>query len=192
MSAFSGVVKDFKTTVFVWFKSHTIMAGIVFGLLLIGLSVVNYAIIDFGNFIGIFFIALALALLDFLPVIGLFAPMAVWSVLAMLVDGNKTLGISIIVLCFIIMLIKQVLEPFVVGKTMGISPVEEVVSAIVGYALFNAVGLIIGPIVYTVGKTTYLKITNQPLIKTAQRTFFNKNTGDDVIDISDQVVDVDD
>lgn len=110
----------------------------------------------------------------------------------MLVDGNKTLGISIIVVCFIIMLIKQLLEPFIVGKTMGISPVEEIVSAVAGYAIFGAVGLVAGPIVYTVGKTTYLKITNQPLIKTSQRTFFNKNTGDDVIDISDQVVDVDD
>ena len=192
MSLFSGVAKDFKTTAFVWLKSHTIMAGIVFVLLMIGLSIVNYAIIDFGNFIGIFFIALALAILDFLPVFGLFAPMAVWSVLAMLVDGNKTLGISIIVVCSIIMLIKQLLEPFIVGKTMGISPVEEVVSAVAGYAIFGAAGLIVGPIVYTVGKTTYLKVTNQPLIKTAQRTFFNKNTGDDVIDISDQVVDVDD
>ena len=192
MKAFSGIARDFKNTAFVWLKSHTIMAGIVYVLLIIGLSVINYGIYDFGNFIGILFIAFALALLDFLPVIGLFAPMAIWSVLAMLVDHNKTLGISIIVLCFIIMLVKQVLEPFVVGKTMGISPVEEVISAIAGYALFNAVGLVIGPIVYTVGKTTYLKVTNQPLIKTAQRTFFNKNTGDDVIDISDQVVDVDD
>ena len=192
MSAFSGIVKDFKTTAFIWFKSHTIMAGIVFVLLMIGLLIINGSVYHFGNFIGILFIAFGLALLDFLPVIGLFAPMAIWSVLAMLVDGNKTLGIAIIVLCFIIMLIKQVIEPFIVGKTMGISPVEEIVSAVAGYAIFGAVGLVAGPIVYTVGKTTYLKITNQPLIKNSQRTFFNKNTGDDVIDISDQVVDVDD
>lgn len=193
MSAVSGLVKDFKNTAFVWFKSHTIMAGIVFVLLMIGLLIINGSVYHFGNFIGILFIAFGLALLDFLPVIGLFAPMAIWSVLAMLVDGNKKLGIAIIVLCFIIMIIKQVVEPFVMGKKMGISPLEEVLSAIAGYALFNAVGLIVGPIVYTVGKTTYLKITNQPFIKSAQKTFFKKNnTDDDVIDISDQVVDIDD
>lgn len=192
MSTVSGIWKDFKNTAFVWFKSHTIMAGVVFVLLMIGLLIINGSVYHFGNFIGILFIALGLALLDFLPVIGLFAPMAVWSALAMLIDGNKKLGIAIIVLCFIIMIIKQVVEPFIVGKTMGISPIEEVLSAVAGYALFNAAGLIVGPIVYTVGKTTYLKLTHQPLIKNAQRTFFNKNNGDDVIDISDQVVDVDD
>ena len=194
-SFFSKIANEFKTSSVDWLKSHSIMSAIVFALLLAGLSIINYKIVDFGNFAGIFFIALGLALLDFLPVIGLFAPMSIWAAVAILQSKN-TLGISIIVLCFIVMIIKEILEPFIIGKSMGISPLEEILSCVVGYLVLgtNAIGFIVGPIVYTVGKTVYLKVTHQPLVRDAKKPFFNRKNHDtdDVIDISDDVEDVDD
>lgn len=146
-----------------WLKSHCIMAAIVFGLLIVGLSIINYAIIDFGNFIGIFFIALGLAILDFLPVLGLMIPMGIWAACAIIFCGNTTLGVAVIILCLAVSVLKQIIEPFVVGKSMGISPLEEILSALVLFLVmgFNPLGLIIGPIVYTVGKTIYQRNKKQ-------------------------------
>lgn len=150
-----------------WLKSHTIMAGIVFILLIISLSIVNYMIVDFGNFAGIFFIALGLAILDFLPVVGLLIPMGIWATVAMLAFGNITLGVAVIIVCLVISIIKQIIEPFVVGKSMGISPLEEIISALIVFAIlgFNPLGLIIGPILYTVIKSIYKKTTGKDLFK---------------------------
>lgn len=199
---FRELFSDSATAAKHWIKSHLIMAAIVFVLLFINLSIVNYAIVDFGNVIGIFFISLALAIIDFLPVVGLFFPMAIWSVLAILAEHNTKLGISVIAVCFVIMIIKQIIEPFVVGKSLGISPIEEVLSSIAGYIIIgtNPIGLLLGPIIYVIGKTTYKKIKHQPLFETRESNYFgfDKNTGnrnkqkyDDAIDISDDVIDID-
>ena len=157
------VLGNFWSTSKDWLKSHSIMAAIVFVLLLIGLTIVNYAIVDFGNFVGIFFIALGLAILDFLPIIGILIPMGIWASVAILAFGNTTLGLAVIVLCLVVMVIKQIIEPFVAGKSLGISPLEEIASALVACLVMglNPLGLIFGPIIYTVGKGFYLKYKKQ-------------------------------
>ena len=157
------VLGNFWSTSKDWLKSHAIMAAIVFVLLLIGLTIVNYAIVDFGNFVGIFFIALGLAILDFLPIIGILIPMGIWASVAILAFGNTTLGLAVIVLCLVVMVIKQIIEPFVAGKSLGISPLEEIASALVACLVMglNPLGLIFGPIIYTVGKGFYLKYKKQ-------------------------------
>lgn len=146
-----------------WLKSHAIMAGIVFVLLLIGFLIVNYAVVDFANPVGIFFIALGLALLDFLPIIGLLIPMGIWAACAILAAQNATLGIAVIVICIIVSLVKQLVEPFVVGKSIGISPLEEIISGLAVCVIMglNPIGLIIGPILYTVAKIAYRRIKGE-------------------------------
>lgn len=157
------LLSNFWSTGKDWLKSHTVMAVIVFILLLIGLSVINYGIVDFGNFAGIFFIALGLAILDFLPIIGILVPMGIWASVAILALGNNTLGLAVIVLCLLVLVIKQIIEPFIAGKSLGISPLEEIASALVACFVLglNPLGLIFGPIIYTVGKGFYLKYKNR-------------------------------
>lgn len=149
------IVRESIHTTKAWLKSHLIMGGVVAGLLLVGLSIINYCISDFGNIIGIILLALGLAIFDVLPALGLILPMMLWAALAVLIAGDKPLGISIAVLCFLVMIIKQILEPYIIGKTMGISAWEEILSSLVCFAIlgFNAVGLLVGPIIYTIGKT---------------------------------------
>lgn len=159
-------LKEAWTTTLSWLKSHLLLSLILQLILIVGLCIINYKIVDFGNFIGIYFISLGLVIIDFLPILGLFAPMAIWAVVAMTFGDNMKLGISILVLCFITMIIQQIIEPFIVGKVMGISAFEEILSCVAGFLLFggSAIGLIAGPIVYTVAKVIYLKHKHQPLI----------------------------
>lgn len=157
---FLDIADDTMSTGISWLKSHLIMAGVVFLLLLIGLSVLNYVFVDYANFIGIFFIALGLAILDFLPVVGLLLPMGIWAAAAIFACNNLTLGIGVAVVCFAVSVVKQIIEPFVVGKSIGITALEEIVSGLAAFLImgFNPLGLIIGPIVYCVGKMTYQKL----------------------------------
>ena len=154
------IAEDTVSTSKDWLKSHAVMAALVWLLLIAGLCIVNYGFVKFANFIGIFFIALGLAILDFLPIVGLFVPMGIWAVCAIFITQNVTLGIGVIIVCFAVSVIKQIIEPFVVGKTIGISALEEIISGLLGFLVFgfNPLGLIAGPIIYTVAKVTYKKI----------------------------------
>ncbi len=182
-------LKEAWTTTLSWFKSHLLLSLILQLILFVGLCIINYKIVDFGNLVGIYFISLGLAFIDFLPVFGLFAPMTIWAVIAMTLGDNMKLGISILVLCFIAMIIEQIIEPFIVGKVMGISAFEEILSCIAGFFLFgsNAIGLIVGPIIYTVAKVIYLKHKNKPLIVEKHGYAMPSTSKQNAKDITDDV-----
>ena len=67
MPQWMDLFKDLFTVSKDWLKSHTIMAGIVFLLLLISFIIVNYAVVDFGNLLGIFFYCFGFGCFGFFP-----------------------------------------------------------------------------------------------------------------------------
>lgn len=176
-----------------YLKSHIILSLIIQGILIIGLSIINYKIVRFGNFVGIYFISLGITFIDFLPIFGIFAPMSIWAVCAMTFGHNMKLGISLIILCFIAMLIQQIIEPFIVGKVMGITAIEEIISSIVGYFILgtSAIGFILGPIIYTVAKVIYLKRKNKPLIVEKKGYIMPSKDKENAKDITNDITNID-
>ena len=143
------VVHEGKLTLKDWIKSQFILTTITLAGLLIGL-----------NLIGIehwILAAVAITIVDMLPVLGLSVTMIPWAVYELVFQKDTRTGLWIFLLFVIIMVIKQVLEPFVRGASLGISPWEEIVSSVAGFALMggNGLGLILGPVVYIVGKKVY-------------------------------------
>lgn len=183
-------IKDAKNSGIDWLKSQLILSGSTFLLTFIGLLIVDQKFANIGNVVGLIFICLGLAIVDFIPVIGISAVMLPWAVLAALTKNTK-LGICIFVVFVVVMIIKQILEPFIRGKSLGISPIEEVIASVLGYLICgtNAIGFILGPIVYIVGKKTYVKFTGKQIGGGKGNGYFNKsNSNDDnIIDITDDV-----
>jgi sporulation integral membrane protein YtvI len=90
-----------------------------------------------------FLLALAIAFLDFLPVFGTGAVLWPWALLDML-SGNYFRAVGMIVLYLICQIVKQVLQPKMVGDSIGISPLSTLLFLYTGYRLNGVLGMIIG------------------------------------------------
>ena len=202
-TSLSDFFKDIKDSGVDWFKSQIKMSAITFLLLVIGLFVIDQKIVPIAWAALIPLIALVITIVDFIPSIGISTCMLPWALIDALFvepDGKKA-GLSIFILYVIIMIIKQILEPFVRGKSLGISPIEEVFSSVAGYFIFNIfgvgpVGFVAGPLLYIISKKVYTKFNPDGFFSMYHEPQYfrgdkNNNTDGDVIDISDDVVDVD-
>ena len=89
--------------------------------------------------------AIVIAVLDLLPIIGVgfvLIPWGVWSI----VVGNVPFGIGILVLFVFQAVMREIIEPKIVGKNLGTHPILTLVFIYVGYSLFGIIGLILVPV----------------------------------------------
>jgi len=99
------------------------------------------------TFIGVdyaFTLAIIIALLDILPVLGTGGIYVPWAI-ANFVMGNYRLGVALLVIYGIITVVRYMIEPKVVGQQLGIHPVLTLMSMFAGMKLIGAAGLILGP-----------------------------------------------
>lgn len=90
-------------------------------------------------------LGLLIALLDALPVIGSGMILIPWSII-MLINGNIFAAAILITVYLICQVIREVLEPKLIGSKTGISPLYTLIAMYVGLKLFGVVGFILGPI----------------------------------------------
>lgn len=90
-----------------------------------------------------FLLALGIALLDFLPVFGTGAVLWPWALLDML-SGNYFRAIGLVIIYLICQVLKQILQPKMVGDSIGISPLSTLLFLYIGYRFYGVIGMIIG------------------------------------------------
>lgn len=115
-------------------------------------------------------IALTIAFIDALPILGSGTVMVPWAILLAL-DGNINFGIAIVVLWIIMCIVRQFLEPKVVSNKLGIHPIFTLLAMYTGFRLIGIMGMLIGPIVLIVIKSIFSSLIEQGIIK----TILNKN-----------------
>lgn len=127
--------------IFKFGRAYAILLSITFVELFIGFSLlrVDYALL----------VALITAIVDILPILGTGTVLIPWSI-AMLILGNYPLGAGLLILYAIITVVRQTLEPRVVGKQIGLYPLVTLVCMFVGTYLFGFVGLFGLPIIATI------------------------------------------
>ena len=91
-------------------------------------------------------IALIVAVLDLLPILGVGIVLVPWSIFSFAL-GNNAIGIGLIVIFLSYTLIREILEPKILGKSLDVHPALTLVSLYLGYSLFGAPGLIVFPII---------------------------------------------
>lgn len=122
-------------------KAYALLISITFVELFIGFSLLRVE--------NAFLLALCVAVVDILPVLGTGTILIPWA-LAMLVLGNFPLGIALLVLYGVITVVRQMLEPRIVGKQIGLYPLVTLVCMFVGTYLFGFFGLFGLPILATI------------------------------------------
>ena len=90
-----------------------------------------------------FLLAFAIAFLDMLPVFGTGTIMWPWMVIE-LVDGNFPRLIGLLVIYIICQVVRQVLQPKMVGDSIGMNPLLTLLFMFIGYRVGGMLGLIIG------------------------------------------------
>lgn len=105
-----------------------------------------------------FLIGLIIAIVDFLPVVGSGLIILPWSIYSF-ISGNSSFGYKLILLYIIAVVIRQILEPRIIGKSIGLRPLYTFLSTIIGSLVFGPIGVFIGPIIAIILNTIYLKQT---------------------------------
>lgn len=92
-----------------------------------------------------FFLALLIAIFDVLPVLGTGGIMIPW-MLYLVINQELTLAIGLLILYITITVFRNIIEPRIVGKQVGIHPLLMLMSMFVGVRVFGFLGLFICPI----------------------------------------------
>lgn len=109
--------------------------------------------------------ALFIGFVDALPILGSGSVMIPWAILSG-INGDINLGIAIIVLLIIMSIARQVLEPKLVSKNIGIHPIFTLIAMYTGFKVIGIVGLLIGPIVLIIFKNIFANLIDQGVFKT--------------------------
>lgn len=98
--------------------------------------------------------ALVAGFLDLVPILGpglLFFP---WAVGAFLI-GQTTFAVQLLVLYFVVLILRQMLQPKILGDSIGIHPLLMLVAIYSGIVLFGVQGIIAGPVLVIIGKALW-------------------------------------
>lgn len=91
-------------------------------------------------------LALGLAVMDFIPIIGAGTALVPWAFIA-LFTGDLSSAVELMVIWGVIALFRRVMEPKFVGDQTGLSPLLSLVSIYVGMKLAGVLGMVFGPVV---------------------------------------------
>ncbi len=135
-----------------YMKSYSILMLLTFVELCIGLAILKIPYF--------FVISIGIALFDILPVLGTGGVLIPWAAASVII-GNYELAIGLILLNLVISIIRNTLEPRIVGKQIGVHPLATLIAMFVGLKLCGFVGMIGFPmclsIVVQVGKEEFSK-----------------------------------
>ena len=118
-----------------YFKAHFQIMIVIFFI-----TVIPFA------FMGISYsglLAVVIAIVDFLPFFGAGTVLVPWAVYR-LVTGSYTYAAILFVIYVVVLIVRQALEPKLIGDNIGTSPFETLVFMLVGYRLAGMLGLIVG------------------------------------------------
>lgn len=101
-------------------------------------------------------VALITAILDFLPFIGTGTVLMPWAVYSV-ITGEYLKALALVMAYLVTMIVRRLLEPKLVGDSIGMSPFLTLISMFIGYRLTGMIGLIIGIPVGMVLKEFYEK-----------------------------------
>ena len=133
VSRMTMVMDNLKYAVGGYFKAQFKIMVVVFLMLLVGFSLigVHFSIL----------LALGIAFLDFLPFFGTGTALIPWAVYKFLV-GNYRMAIALLILYAVTQVVRQLIQPKLVGDSMGMNPLLTLVLLYIGYKLGSVLGMI--------------------------------------------------
>ncbi len=98
-------------------------------------------------------LAAATALVDILPVLGAGTVLIPWALVCLFLTRNIYLGVGLLIAYAVITVIRQVIEPKIVGSCIGVHPLATMAAMFAGLKLFGFWGMLVMPLVVLVVKS---------------------------------------
>lgn len=136
-SFLSGIRSIFSAAFGGYVKAEFLLSIGVFIILLVGFLVIgqNYALL----------LAIGLAILDFIPIVGAGTIMVPWMVID-LINGRYQHALALLVIWGIIALFRRIGEPKVLGDQVGLHPIVSLFAIFLGMKVGGILGMIFGPV----------------------------------------------
>lgn len=125
-------------------KSYGIIMCVTFAEILVGLLILRQQ--------NAVLIALAIAVFDIFPIVGAGTILLPWSVI-LLLSGGVGKGVGLVILWTVTIVVRQIIEPRIVGRQVGLHPLVTLAAMFIGSRLFGAVGLFGLPITCAIVKS---------------------------------------
>lgn len=138
-----------------YIKAYFVIMLITFIEALVGFLIlgVDYAVL----------MATVVAFVDILPIFGAGTILIPWAIFSFIMS-NTPLGIGLLVLYAVTLIVRQFIEPKIVGSTLGIHPLATLASVYLGVKFFGIAGLVIGPMaVLILRELFFCKIKSEDL-----------------------------
>ena len=142
-------IRSFRNIIRQYGKSYLLVMLITFGELTLGLLIIGVR--------RAILLAALIAIFDIFPVVGAGAILLPWAVIS-LIQGKTLQALGLLILYVVILVVRQFLEPKVVGKQVGLPPLVTLACMFVGTSLFGAWGLFGLPI----GAAILVNLNNDP------------------------------
>lgn len=139
----SETKKIFSSTILKMCRAYGIIMFITFCENFLGLTILNLIGVMKNSYV--FVIAICIAVFDILPVAGSGGILIPWSLIA-LVSGNVGQCVGLLILYAVITVIRQYIEPKIVGDSLGVNPLVTLAGLYFGLKLFGFMGMFIVPI----------------------------------------------
>lgn len=113
-----------------------------------------------------FLIALGIALLDILPILGTGSVLIPWAIIKFL-SGQYGFGIGLLIIWGVGQLTRQIIQPKIVGDSIGMPPIPTLILLYAGYRIAGVLGMIIavplGILVMTMNEAGFFNNTKNSL-----------------------------
>ena len=157
----------FKNKIFSIVRAYAIIISITFVELLIGFSLIGIS--------NSLLMALLISLLDLLPIIGT-ATFLFFLGIICIICGDIFIGIGLIVIAIIVSVVREVIQPKIVGSQIGLNPLLTLMSMYVGLKVLGLLGMFVVPLVLIfiknlndTGKLNIWKTPDSDLIATVEK-----------------------
>ena len=117
-----------------YFKAQLKIEVWMYLLLVIGLSILK---VDY-----VLLIAFGIAILDLLPFFGTGTVMVPWAIIKIL-SGDYTVAIGLLIIWGVGQLARQIIQPKIVGDSIGVPPIPTLFLLFLGYKLSGVIGMIL-------------------------------------------------
>lgn len=117
-----------------YFKAQFKIMGVIYVVVWIGLIILK---VDYAWLIGF-----GIAFLDMLPVFGTGTVLCPWAVIKLL-SGNYMTAAGMLILYAIALTVHQIIQPKLIGDSVGMDPFATLVFMYIGYRVNGAVGMIL-------------------------------------------------
>lgn len=161
MKKISIHIRELISSLGAYLKAEAILVIIAFFQVLIGLFILKYMGMSIQYPL---LVAIGIGFVDALPILGSGSVLIPWAFISV-INGDIRLAIGLLIILLIISIVRQILEPKILSKHIGIHPIFTLIAMYTGFKILGIIGLLIGPIAIIILKNIYGRMIDYGFVK---------------------------